>query len=102
MHENGWTSSASAKVKCAKGVGAVMGDYHPHGDMSIYHALVRLSQPWSLRYCAIDFQGGNGSIDGDDPASYRYTECKLDKFADEMLVDINKNVVDMAKKLFRR
>ena len=97
MHENGWTSSLKDHVKCAKVVGAVMGDYHPHGDGSIYDALVRLSQPWSLRYCAIDFHGGNGSIDGDKAAAYRYTECKLDKFADEMLVDINKNVVDMSK-----
>ena len=97
MHENGWTASLKDHIKCAKVVGAVMGDYHPHGDSSIYDALVRMSQPWSLRYCAIDFHGGNGSIDGDRPAAYRYTECKLDKMADEMLVDINKNVVDMAK-----
>ncbi|MDR0305032.1 MAG: DNA gyrase subunit A [Chitinispirillales bacterium] len=97
MHENGWTASLKDHIKCAKVVGAVMGDYHPHGDSSIYEALVRMSQPWSLRYCAIDFHGGNGSIDGDKPAAYRYTECKLDKMADEMLIDINKNVVDMAK-----
>ncbi|MCL1947750.1 MAG: DNA gyrase subunit A, partial [Chitinivibrionia bacterium] len=97
MHENGWTASLKDHIKCAKVVGAVMGDYHPHGDTSIYDALVRMSQPWSLRYCAIDFHGGNGSIDGDKAAAYRYTECKLDKMADEMLVDINKNVVDTAK-----
>ena len=82
-------------VKCARIVGDVMGELHPHGDSSIYGALVRLSQPWSLRYPLIDFHGSNGNIDGDGPAAYRYTEARLSKIAEEgMLAGIKKNNVD--------
>ena len=82
-------------VKCARIVGDVMGELHPHGDSSIYGALVRLSQPWSLRYPLIDFHGSNGNIDGDGPAAYRYTEARLSKIAEEgMLSGIKKNNVD--------
>ena len=82
-------------VKCARIVGDVMGELHPHGDSSIYGALVRLSQPWSLRYPLIDFHGSNGNIDGDGPAAYRYTEARLSKIAEEgMLSGIKKGNVD--------
>jgi DNA gyrase subunit A len=81
-------------VKCAQPVGDTMGRFHPHGDSSIYGALVWLSQKWSMRYPLIDFHGNNGSRDGDSPAAYRYTECKLSKFGEEMLADIKKNAVD--------
>ena len=82
-------------VKCARIVGDVMGELHPHGDSSIYGALVRLSQPWSLRYPLIDFHGSNGNIDGDGPAAYRYTEARLSKIAEDgMLAGIKKNNVD--------
>lgn len=80
--------------KCAHSVGAVMGRYHPHGDSSIYEALARLSQPWNLRYPLIDFQGNNGSIDGDAPASYRYTEARLNELSELLIRDIDKNTVD--------
>ena len=80
--------------KCAHSVGAVMGRYHPHGDSSIYEALARLSQPWNLRYPLIDFQGNNGSIDGDAPASYRYTEARLNELSELLTRDIDKNTVD--------
>ena len=80
--------------KCAHSVGAVMGRYHPHGDSSIYEALARLSQPWNLRYPLIDFQGNNGSIDGDAPASYRYTEARLNELSELLMRDIDKNTVD--------
>ena len=82
-------------VKCAKIVGDVMGTYHPHGDSSIYGALVRLSQPWVMRYPLIDFHGSNGNIDGDGPAAYRYTEARLSKIAEDgMLFGIKKRNVD--------
>ena len=81
-------------VKCAQPVGDTMGRFHPHGDSSIYGALVWLSQKWSMRYPLIDFHGNNGSRDGDSPAAYRYTECKLSKAGEEMLADIKKNAVD--------
>ena len=87
--------SGKPHVKCARIVGDVMGELHPHGDSSIYGALVRLSQPWSLRYPLIDFHGSNGNIDGDGPAAYRYTEARLSKLAEEgMLAGIKKNNVD--------
>lgn len=82
--------------KCAHTVGAVMGEYHPHGDSSIYEALVRMSQDWKLNCPLIDFQGNNGSIDGDGPAAYRYTESRLSQIAEEMVRDIDKETVDMA------
>ena len=81
-------------VKCAQPVGDTMGRFHPHGDSSIYGALVWLSQPWNMRYPLIAFHGNNGSRDGDEPAAYRYTECKLSKMGEEMLADIKKNTVD--------
>ena len=81
-------------VKCAQPVGDTMGRFHPHGDSSIYGALVWLSQPWNMRYPLISFHGNNGSRDGDEPAAYRYTECKLSKAGEEMLADIKKNTVD--------
>ena len=82
-------------VKCANIVGNVMADWHPHGDSSIYGALVRLSQPWVMRYPLIDFHGSNGNIDGDGPAAYRYTESKLAKLTEDgMLAGIKKHNVD--------
>lgn len=81
-------------VKCAQPVGDTMGRFHPHGDSSIYGALVWLSQPWNMRYPLIAFHGNNGSRDGDEAAAYRYTECKLSKLGEEMLADIKKDTVD--------
>ena len=81
-------------VKCAQPGGDTMGRFHPHGDSSIYGALVWLSQPWNMRYPLIAFHGNNGSRDGDEAAAYRYTECKLSKMGEEMLADIKKNTVD--------
>ena len=81
-------------VKCAQPVGDTMGRFHPHGDSSIYGALVWLSQPWNMRYPLIAFHGNNGSRDGDEPAAYRYTECKLSKMGEEMLADIKKDTTD--------
>ena len=81
--------------KCAHTVGAVMGTFHPHGDTSIYDALARMSQDWKVRYPLIDFQGNNGSIDGDSPAAYRYTESRLSELSNELVRDIDKKTVDM-------
>lgn len=81
-------------VKCAQPVGDTMGRFHPHGDSSIYGALVWMSQSWNMRYPLITWHGNNGSRDGDEPAAYRYTECKLSKMGEEMLADIKKNTVD--------
>ncbi|WP_339936505.1 DNA gyrase subunit A [Undibacterium luofuense] len=81
-------------VKCARVVGDVMGKYHPHGDASIYDTLVRMAQDFSLRYTLVDGQGNFGSIDGDNAAAMRYTECRLDKIANELLADIEKETVD--------
>ena len=80
--------------KSAKTVGDVIGNYHPHGDTSIYDAMVRMSQPWKTRLPYIDMHGNNGSIDGDSPAAYRYTEARLSKIANEMLRDIDKDTVE--------
>src|SRR5580693_9168971 len=77
--------------KCAGVVGELLKKYHPHGDSAVYDALVRLAQPWSLRYPLIDGQGNFGSVDGDSPAAYRYTECRLTRIAEEMLADIDKD-----------
>ncbi|NMA50686.1 MAG: DNA topoisomerase IV subunit A [Mollicutes bacterium] len=82
--------------KCATAVGEVMGKYHPHGDSSIYGAMIYMSQPWKMREIFIDIQGNNGSIDGDGPAAYRYTETRLTKLAQVMLKDINRASVEMA------
>ena len=84
-----------ATVKCAKVVGEVMGNYHPHGDAAIYDALARLAQPFSMRAPLIDWQGNYGTIDGDPPAASRYTECRMERLAEEMLADIEKDTVDM-------
>ncbi|OJY89167.1 MAG: DNA gyrase subunit A [Lysobacterales bacterium 63-13] len=81
-------------VKCARVVGDVMGKYHPHGDSSIYDALVRMAQDFSMRYMLIDGQGNFGSVDGDSAAAMRYTECRLDKLSSELLADIDKETVD--------
>jgi DNA gyrase subunit A len=83
-------------VKCARVVGDVLGKYHPHGDTATYEALVRMVQEFSLRYPLIDGQGNFGSVDGDAPAAYRYTECRLQKITTEMLADIDKETVDFA------
>ncbi len=84
----------SAHVKCAKIVGETLGNYHPHGDMSVYNALVRMGQDFSLRYTLIDPQGNFGSIDGDPPAAYRYTEARLAQIANELIEDMEKETVD--------
>jgi DNA gyrase subunit A len=93
MHELGVTGSKSYK-KSARIVGEVLGKYHPHGDSSVYMAMVRMAQEWSLRYPLVDGQGNFGSVDGDSPAAMRYTEARMSKIADEMLPDIEKNTVD--------
>ena len=82
--------------KSAKTVGDVIGNYHPHGDTSIYEAMVRMSQEWKSRYPYIDMHGNNGSIDGDSPAAYRYTEARLSKISNEMVRDINRDTVEFA------
>ncbi len=93
MHEANMHPDKAYK-KCARIVGDVMGKYHPHGDSSIYDALVRLAQPFSIRYPLVDGQGNFGSIDGDGAAAQRYTECRMEKLAVEMVRDIEKNTVD--------
>src|SRR5437773_7017960 len=80
--------------KCAGVVGEVLKKYHPHGDTAVYDALVRLAQPWNLRYPLIDGQGNFGSVDGDSPAAYRYTECRLERLSDFLLADIDEETVD--------
>src|SRR5438067_13796033 len=84
----------SAYKKCARVVGEVLGKYHPHGDIAVYDALVRMVQDFSLRYPLIDGQGNFGSVDGDPAAAYRYTEARLTRVAMTMLEDIDKNTVD--------
>lgn len=93
MLEDGMTSNKQY-VKCATPVGNTMAKYHPHGDSSIYGALVHASQPWTMRYPLIDFHGNNGSRDGDGPAAYRYTECRLSPIAEATLADMKKDTVD--------
>jgi len=93
MNELGNNSDKPYK-KSARIVGDVLGKYHPHGDSSVYFAMVRLAQPWSLRYPLVDGQGNFGSVDGDSPAAMRYTEARLSKLAEEMLRDIDKDTVD--------
>ncbi|HRI53168.1 MAG TPA: DNA gyrase subunit A, partial [Pseudomonadota bacterium] len=93
MHESNNVHSRPY-VKCARVVGEVLGKFHPHGDASVYDALVRLAQDWNMRYPLVDGQGNFGSIEGDPAAAYRYTECRLQKLAAAMLVDIDKDTVD--------
>lgn len=93
MHESGLRSSARHR-KSATVVGDVMGKYHPHGDSSIYDSMVRLAQPWATRYMLVNGQGNFGSMDGDPPAAMRYTEAKMQRVADELLADIDKDTVD--------
>ena len=81
--------------KCARVVGEVLGKYHPHGDRSVYGALVRMGQDWNMRYPLVDGQGNFGSVDGDSPAAMRYTECRLSKMGEHIMDDIEKNTVDM-------
>src|SRR3989440_4434452 len=88
--------STRAYRKCAKIVGEVMGNFHPHGDASIYDTLVRLAQDFNMRYPLIDGQGNFGSVDGDPPAAMRYTEARLQALADEMQADLDKETVDFA------
>ncbi|PTM03308.1 MAG: DNA gyrase subunit A, partial [Bacteroidetes bacterium] len=93
MYELGVLSNRGYK-KSARIVGEVLGKFHPHGDSSVYDTMVRMAQPWSLRYMLVDGQGNFGSIDGDPPAAMRYTEAKLRKISEEMLSDIDKETVD--------
>ncbi|MDD2552833.1 MAG: DNA gyrase subunit A, partial [Dysgonamonadaceae bacterium] len=93
MHELNNASDKPHK-KSARIVGEVLGKYHPHGDSSVYNAMVRLAQPWSMRYMLVDGQGNMGSVDGDSPAAMRYTEARLNKLSEEMLRDIEKDTVD--------
>lgn len=94
MYLEGNTSSKPTR-KCARTVGQVIGRFHPHGDTSVYEAMVRLSQDWKMRIPLLDFQGNNGSIDGDSAAAYRYTEARLSEISEQMVLDLNKDVVDM-------
>ena len=93
MYDDGLTHSKPFR-KSATTVGNVLGHYHPHGDAAVYNAMVRLAQPFSLRYPLVEGQGNFGNIDGDGAAAYRYTEARLARMADEMLADIDKDVVD--------
>ncbi|HZA22104.1 MAG TPA: DNA topoisomerase (ATP-hydrolyzing), partial [Dehalococcoidia bacterium] len=93
MHEMGIRPNTAYR-KCARIVGEVLGKYHPHGDASVYDALVRMAQPFSMRYPLIDGQGNYGSVDGDPPAAMRYTEARLPAIAEELLADIDQNTVD--------
>ena len=93
MHDMGVTSTKSYK-KSARVVGDVLGKYHPHGDSSVYDTMVRMAQEWSLRYMLVDGQGNFGSIDGDSPAAMRYTEVRMRKIAEDMLIDIEKDTVE--------
>ncbi len=95
MGELGIYSNRSYK-KSARIVGEVLGKYHPHGDSSVYFAMVRMAQHWSMRYRLVDGQGNFGSVDGDSPAAMRYTEARLQKLAEEALADLDKNTVDFA------
>ena len=94
MHDMGIRSSSSYK-KSARIVGEVLGKYHPHGDSAVYDAMVRMAQPFSMRYPLVDGQGNFGSIDGDAPAAMRYTEARMDSISEEMLADIEKDTVDL-------
>jgi DNA gyrase subunit A len=93
MHDMGLLHNRK-HVKCAKVVGEVLGKYHPHGDTAVYDSMVRMAQPFSLRYPLVDGQGNFGSVDGDPPAAYRYTECRMTEIAEELLADIDLDTVD--------
>ena len=93
MHEDGITSDKPYR-KCANTVGSVLGRYHPHGDASVYDAMVRLAQDFTQRYTLIDGHGNFGSIDGDGAAAMRYTEARMSKIAEQMLVDIETMMID--------
>src|SRR5690348_18489251 len=93
MHDMGLLHNRK-HVKAAKVVGECLGKYHPHGDAALYDALVRMAQPFSLRYPLVDGEGNFGSVDGDPPAAYRYTECRMTAIAEELLADIEKDTVD--------
>src|SRR5580658_5141856 len=93
MHEMGLTPNRPTR-KCAKIIGEVMGKYHPHGDAPIYDALVRMAQPFTMRYTLVEGQGNFGSVDGDPPAAMRYTEARLARIATSLLEDIDKETVD--------
>ena len=93
MHELGLRSNTSYK-KSARIVGEVLGKYHPHGDSAVYESMARMAQDFSLRYLMVDGQGNFGSVDGDAPAAMRYTEARLQKMAEEMLADLEKNTVE--------
>src|SRR5687768_17648387 len=95
MHSEGLHANRKYS-KCAGVVGEVLKKYHPHGDASVYDALVRMAQPWNLRYLLVDGQGNFGSVDGDPAAAYRYTECRMTKLAEEMLTDIDKETVSFS------
>ena len=88
-------TSSNPYKKCARVVGEVLGKYHPHGDMSVYGALVRMAQDWNMRYTLVDGQGNFGSVDGDSPAAMRYTECRLSKMGEHIMDDLDKDTVDM-------
>src|ERR1700743_3743266 len=93
MHEVGHTFNKPYK-KCARIVGEVLGKYHPHGDVSVYDAMVRMAQPWSMRYMMVDGQGNYGSQDGDGPAAMRYTEARMQRLGEATMEDIEKETVD--------
>ena len=93
MHELGVRSTSSYK-KSARIVGEVLGKFHPHGDTAVYDAMVRMAQEWSMRYMLVDGQGNFGSIDGDNPAAMRYTEARMRKHSEDMLLDIDKDTID--------
>ena len=93
MYELG-VSASKAHKKSARIVGEVLGKYHPHGDSSVYDAMVRMAQEWSMRYLLVDGQGNFGSVDGDSPAAMRYTEARMKKISEEILADIDKETVD--------
>ena len=96
MHDMGMRSNAPYK-KSARIVGEVLGKYHPHGDQAVYFAMARMAQDFSMRYPLVDGQGNFGSIDGDSPAAMRYTEARLNRLAEEMLMDIEKDTVDFGE-----
>lgn len=96
MYENGLYPEKAYR-KCADTVGSVLGRYHPHGDSSVYDAMVRLAQDFSMRYPLVDGHGNFGSVDGDPPAAYRYTESRMSKISMEMLTNLDKDTVDMMR-----
>src|SRR5690606_10261764 len=93
MYELGVRSNSPFK-KSARIVGEVLGKYHPHGDSAVYESMARMAQDFSMRYLLVDGQGNFGSVDGDAPAAMRYTEARLQKMAEELLLDLDKNTVD--------